>query len=377
MQAEFLNKRLKNREQVEEDLQHQTQMHKILMNISSKYINVPLENVEDAINAALGEIGKFVSADRAYIFNYDFENDIAVNIYEWCNKGIKPQINNLQSSPLAAAPDLVDSHRRGEEVIIDDVSALPLGDFRDIFERQQIQSVITVPMFSEGRLVGFAGFDSTKKKHVYSGMEIELIKFFGQLLICLRMRIQSEEALLVSEKKYRHLFKNAPAGIYEIDFEKFRFVNVNDIICKYTGYSEKEFLSMNPMDLLTKDDKKLTIGRLEKLSKGKKPATTVERNIIKKDGQILSVILSNDFIYEKGKLKGARVVAHDITDRKKVEAEKIKAQKILDEQEKLALVGQIAGKMAHDFNNVLGVIMGNAQLALMDSREPKTKKCWS
>ena len=187
-------------------------------------------------------------------------------------------------------------------------------------------------------------------------------------------RMETERALKKSEKKYRHLFKNAPAGIYEIDFERVKFVNVNDIMCQYTGYSEKEFLSMNPLDLLTEDSKKLYIARLEKLSAGKKLPGNVEYNIIKKNGQIVCVIINSDFIYKNGKLKGAQVVVYDITYRKKAEEEKIKAQKIASEHEKLALVGQIAGKMAHDFNNVLGVIMGNAQLSLLNSKEPKTRK---
>ena len=187
-------------------------------------------------------------------------------------------------------------------------------------------------------------------------------------------RMKAERSLKENEEKYRHLFKNAPAGIYEIDFERVKFVNVNDIMCRYTGYSEEEFLSMNPLDLLTENSKKLYIGRLEKLSIGEKLPGNVEYNIIKKNGQIVSVIINSDFIYKNGKLKGAQVVAHDITDRKKAEEEKIKAQKIAGEHEKLALVGQIAGEMAHDFNNVLGVIMGNAQLSLLNSKEPKTRK---
>ena len=53
---------------------------------------------------------------------------------------------------------------------------------------------------------------------------------------------------------------------------------------------------------------------------------------------------------------------------------KIKVQKVEAEKKKLALISQIAGKMAHDFNNVLAIIMGNAQLALFDSKEVKTRK---
>ena len=64
----------------------------------------------------------------------------------------------------------------------------------------------------------------------------------------------------------------------------------------------------------------------------------------------------------------------DITERKKAEAEKLIAQKIASEQEQFALVGQVAGKIAHDFNNILGIIMGNTELALLDCQEPQTKK---
>ncbi|MBU1698356.1 MAG: GHKL domain-containing protein, partial [Proteobacteria bacterium] len=114
--------------------------------------------------------------------------------------------------------------------------------------------------------------------------------------------------------------------------------------------------------------------RLEKLSTGEKLARNVEYNIIKKDGQQLSAILNNDFIYKNGKLTGARVVAHDITELKKAQEEKIKAQKSAGENEKLALVGQIAGKIAHDFNNMLTIIMGNIDLALMDCKDAAIKK---
>ncbi|WDP90204.1 MAG: PAS domain S-box protein [Desulfobacter sp.] len=68
-----------------------------------------------------------------------------------------------------------------------------------------------------------------------------------------------------------------------------------------------------------------------------------------------------------------RVTAlRDITVRKQAEEEKLDAQAFAADQSKYALVGQVAGKMAHDFNNILGVIMGNAELALADCKERGT-----
>jgi len=203
---------------------------------------------------------------------------------------------------------------------------------------------------------------------------IELDRMAGYANKMLADRKRVEESLKESEEKYRYLFKNAPAGIYEIDFRKVKFINVNEEMCLYSGYSEKEFLSMNPLDLLTEESKKLYIERMGKLSTKDNVSDSVEYNIVKKNGQKLCVILNNDFIYENGVLTGARVVAHEITELKQAEKEKIKAQKIAGEQEKLAFVGQIAGKMAHDFNNILGIIMGNAELSLMNCKDTKTKK---
>ena len=211
------------------------------------------------------------------------------------------------------------------------------------------QSIKAVPIYKKGAVVGgiLIREDVSKRKH-------------------------AEDALRESEEKYKHLFNNAPAGIYEIDFKKIKFINVNEVMCKYSGYSEKEFLALNPLDLLTENSKNLFIGRLEKLSTKANQVGSIEYNVIRKDGQELCVILSNDYIYKNGKLTGSRVVVHDITELKKAQEEKIEAQKIAGEQKKLALVGQVAGKMAHDFNNILGIIMGNTELSLLDCKEEAT-----
>ena len=70
--------------EIEKDLRHQTQMHKTLMHISASCINIPLGKVRDAVQGALVEIGKFISADRAYIFIYACRKNDVINIYEWC-----------------------------------------------------------------------------------------------------------------------------------------------------------------------------------------------------------------------------------------------------------------------------------------------------
>ncbi len=365
-----------------------------------------------------------------------------------------------------------------------------------------------VPLMIKSEVIGVVAVQSYLNENLYDEQDLRLLSMVSEQISLAIHRKRAEEVLLESEKKYRHLFKNAPAGIYEIDFIKGKFIDVNEVMCRYSGYSEEEFLSLNPLDLLTEESKSTYIERLEKLSTDENIDHNITYNIIKKDGQMISVFLNSDFIYENGQLAGARVVAHDIsqlkqaeeslkksearyrliaenvadiiwttdmnfnftyispsiypmrgytveeamkqtleevihaeslekimdlfiktinliesgdeegfnpvefetkqlckdgsviwtsnnarilsdskkqpvsilgithdiTDRKQAEKDKIEAQKITAEQNKLALVGQIAGKMAHDFNNLLGIVIGNAELALLDCKDSQIRK---
>lgn len=83
----------------------------------------------------------------------------------------------------------------------------------------------------------------------------------------------------------------------------------------------------------------------------------------------------------EGNISAGVLIFEEITGRKqaeeekeKLQAEKLEAFARAAETEKLALVGQISGKMAHDFNNILGAIMGNSELALMDCSDAQTRK---
>jgi PAS domain S-box-containing protein len=235
-----LQQKITEHELTEKKLLHQTEIHKILMNISANCINVPLDKVGEAIQSALKEIGEFVSADRTYIFDYDFEKNIAVNTYEWCNEGVEPQIENLQRSPLEDSPDFIEPHLKGETLIIPDVSALPLGATRDIFEQQKIKSLIAVPLFYEDQLIGFTGSDSVKKFHTHSEKEIELFKFFAQILVNLKMGVRAEETLLNSEKRYRLLAESMNDVIVQIS-PTGKLVYVSSNIKEFGGYdSESE-----------------------------------------------------------------------------------------------------------------------------------------
>ena len=183
------------RKQAEEALLQQAQLQKMLMDIATTYINLPLDEVDQAIQTALRDLGEFVEADRSYIFDYDFSAGICINTFEWCGDGITPQRGALQAVPLEEMAAWVATHRRGEAVYYPDVSALPSGGVRDILEPQEIKSLLTIPLTHGKDCLGFVGFDSVRRHHAYSEKERSLLSLFAQMLTNIQLRRLNEDAL--------------------------------------------------------------------------------------------------------------------------------------------------------------------------------------
>jgi signal transduction histidine kinase len=190
-------------------LEELNRLQALLVELATAYINLPLENIDDAINASLGKMGAFVEADRAYVFDYDFHRQVCINTHEWCAPEIPPQIANLQAVPLSSVPDWVAAHQRGDTLHIQAVSALnPDCDLRQLLESQEIKSLIAVPMMKGPECLGFVGFDAVARQRRYSEQQKQLLTVFAQILINIRLRRQAEDAA-----RRQHLFQEIVAGM--------------------------------------------------------------------------------------------------------------------------------------------------------------------
>lgn len=144
-------------------------------------------------------------------------------------------------------------------------------------------------------------------------------------------RKKVEESLLESEEKYKHIIEFAPTGIYEIDFKVPKFMSVNDIMCQIMGYTREELMKMSPMDILSDKSKLKFQERIQKGLSGEKLDENVDYKVITKNGREIWANLNVKLNYKEGKLDNALVIAHDITERKKVEED---VQKLLKELKK-------------------------------------------
>lgn len=184
-----------------EDLKNQTSLRELLMEISSDFINISLDKVDEAIQHSLQTMCEFVNADRSYTFDYDWDANECNNMYEWCEADIEPQLENLQHVPLEMMPDWVIAHKKGEAMIVADVGALPKGQARDILEPQNVKSVLAVPMMNNGQCIGFVGFDSVKQYRIYSEPELQLLKIFAEMLVNVVLRKETVGHLVIAKER--------------------------------------------------------------------------------------------------------------------------------------------------------------------------------
>ncbi len=177
-----------------------------------------------------------------------------------------------------------------------------------------------------------------------------------------------------SEEKFRAIFNQTFQFVGLLSTEG-RILAANDTALAFGGLSEKDVLGKffweTPWWLHDLRQQAMLKNAIHRAAEGEFVRFEAYHPI--KDGEIRFVDFSVKPIKDDtGAIIFLLPEGRDITTWKQAEEEKKKALEFAAEQSKNALIGQVAGKMAHDFNNVLMGIMGNAQLAVLDCSDEKT-----
>lgn len=130
------------------------------------------------------------------------------------------------------------------------------------------------------------------------------------------------------------------------------------------GWSAAEAMGHNFAAILKPSPQQSILTLLEDLCAGTPWSGEVQ--VRRRNGTIFPVLMTNSPISDEGELTGGVSISIDITDRKRLEEERLAFERKLLETQKLESLGLLAGGIAHDFNNLLTTILGNAGLALMD-----------
>jgi PAS domain S-box-containing protein len=179
----------------EEALKSQLGLEQVVAAVSTSFINLAPDQIDDGISRALETIGVFSGVDRSYVFLF-YDNWTKMdNTHEWCAEGIEPQIDNLKAMSVDVLPWWMDRLNRFENIHIPRVADLPAEASAEkaILQSQDIQSLVVVPIVYGNSLLGFLGFDSVRVEKIWSEEWIMLLQLIGEIFANALERKRAEE----------------------------------------------------------------------------------------------------------------------------------------------------------------------------------------
>jgi two-component system, cell cycle sensor histidine kinase and response regulator CckA len=190
-------------------------------------------------------------------------------------------------------------------------------------------------------------------------------------------RKKIELALEESEKRYRMIVENMQDTIMVFDLD-LQYVYQSPSEIRVTGYTPEEIMKI-PLEKQATPESyaRATAILAEEFEKEFSGAPvdphrsrTLEMEVYRKDGSTVWLEMTACFTRDaSGKPVGILLAGRNINDRKKAEAEKEKLEKQLLQAQKMETVGRLAGGVAHDFNNMLNVILGYIDLTKLQLPE--------
>lgn len=205
----------------------------------------------------------------------------------------------------------------------------------------------------------------------WSFIVVTAVLLFILVRQALATQSRGEFSLRQSEKRFRTLLNTIPdliwlkdaAGVYlscNATFERFFGAKEADIL----GKTDYDFVDQDLADFFREHDRKA-------MAAGK-PTSNEEWITFADNGSSVLLLTTKVPMYDSaGKIIGVLGVGRDISELKQAEEERLKLENQLQQAQKIESIGQLAGGVAHDFNNMLGVILGHTELALRKSERAR------
>ena len=205
------------------------------------------ESVASGIYEILKDILDFFRAGRAYIFEYNENYSSQTCTYEVVAEGVMPAIETLQNIPVTSMSWWASQILSGKPILFESLYKLPEMEESEfqLLDRQGIKALMVVPLVADDTVKGFMGVDLVDRTILWSNEDYQWLSSLANIIsICVELRkakdeaIHERQALDRSEKLFRNIFTNIPAGVEIYDTNGI-LVDINNKNMEIFGIRDK------------------------------------------------------------------------------------------------------------------------------------------
>jgi PAS domain S-box-containing protein len=202
-----LQKAVRVREAAEKALRERIEMERLVSSISTKFINLMVEDIDEEISHSLQTIGEFAGVDYSYVFRISPDGRTIAKTHEWSASGIPLQKDNLEI-PCTSLGWWMGRLNRREEILIPRYATLPMEarQEKELLRSKSVHSLIAVPLVHCNALIGFLGFDSSQREKIWANEDTILLRMVGETFANAFARKNAEAALRASDAELRAVF---------------------------------------------------------------------------------------------------------------------------------------------------------------------------
>ncbi|MDY6892336.1 MAG: PAS domain S-box protein [Chloroflexota bacterium] len=307
-------------------IRHKLKFEETVSRISTRFTGIT--DIDGAINASLADIGVLSGAGRSYVFLINEDGITVDNTHEWCAEGVSAQIENLKGIPTEVFTWLQEGIYENGVIHIKDVSKLPdEADLeRVMLEKQDIKSILMLPIHNDGRLVGIIGLDNVTETGGWGDAEMSLLRVVSGIISNALERKQTEERLLQEKAYTESIMDSVPDIVLTINPDT-TFSYVNEAFCKFYGVTPDDILGKSLETLikeygrLSSEFEPVALERSKNRLQTGISVSAMELELVNGRGEKVPCTYSASGIKgPNGKILGEIVIIQDITERKKAES---------------------------------------------------------
>ncbi len=193
-------------------------------------------NIDEGINQMLELVGRTYDVSRMYIFEDTEDGLYTCNTFEWCNDGVKSEIDNLQM--VSYEKDLGGTYRNNMNddgiFYCHDISELEPSQY-EILSKQGIKSILQCSIIEEGKFMGFVGFDECRSNRFWTQEQIDSLVFLSKVLSIFLMRARTRTQSQNYANSLKSILDNYPQYLYIVDAETHKLLYLNKMTEKVIG----------------------------------------------------------------------------------------------------------------------------------------------